>query len=141
MTYETADVKLQRLLEENRRLREQLETWDRVTGQTSDGQPLRDRRYAGVELERYFRAAGLSEASATTAAEGLRAGRYFSFADAALAQTVERGRNVQATPLRIAEVARTLPCSSENEELSGVLRDAFGLSESAAQAAAEGRQA
>ena len=59
-------------------------------------------------MEANFRLAGLCEASARIAARGLRDGHYFSFEDAAIAQTVfdiER-RNGVATPQRISEVAR-----------------------------------
>lgn len=66
------------------------------------------------EAVQLFRQAGLDEASALTAAKGLREGWYFSFEDAALAQTTgfdnaNRRRNPQATPSRIAEVAKRLP--------------------------------
>lgn len=61
-----------------------------------------------------FRQAGLDEASALTAAKGLREGWYFSFEDAALSQasgfdSANRRRNPEATPSRIAEVAKRLP--------------------------------
>lgn len=61
-----------------------------------------------------FVQAGLCEESAQAAAAGLASGMYFSFEDAALAQSGifdagHRSRNVAATPQRIAEVAQRLP--------------------------------
>ena len=60
-----------------------------------------------------FREAGLCQESAEKAARGLESGVYFSFEDAAMAQTVFDGgssepRNRGATPRRIAEVAKSL---------------------------------
>lgn len=64
----------------------------------------------GDPMEARFREAGLCEESARQAAKGLREGLYFSFEDAAIAQTTfdraGRPRNTAATPRRIAEVAR-----------------------------------
>lgn len=61
-----------------------------------------------------FREAGLCEESAVQAARGLDSGLYFSFEDAALAQTwgfdgANRRRNLAASPERIAEAAQRLP--------------------------------
>jgi hypothetical protein len=64
------------------------------------------------DVRALFEEAGLCEESADKAARGLEAGRYLSFADAALAQTVFDGlngqprRNRYASPARIAEVAK-----------------------------------
>jgi len=83
--------------------------FDQVLARAFGREPTADDQVVSL-----FREAGLCEESALKAARGFGAGLYFSFEDAALSQSwgfdnANCRRNREATPERIAEVAKRLP--------------------------------